>query len=293
MGRRPFRWSFSLKSLLVFVTFAAIVVYLIRDKYNSARSFDATAQLTRDGCTVLLGCQSPPGTAPESAYQEVVHVSLDMNVFSFKDVINSSFYRSAFQAYRRPSANAADLTVLPQLHKLRVLDVGSRRLTDDDLAHIGDLPLLKVLIARNAGGVTDAGLLHISALTDLRLLELPYARITDDGLAALGNLANLESLSLHGTPLTGSGLEHLSKLSRLRRLNIGRTLAGDLTIAGLRHLKSLEHLTFSNTGITDAALPGLQSLGKLSYLDVSATDVTFEALERLREKYPSGISITQ
>ncbi len=300
MRRQFFRLSFGLKFLLVIVTVCAMISYLLRDRYRAARRLDTIAQLSRNGAFVLFGCQSPPGTAPQAADQEVVYVSLGLNVYDFSDVMRPRGFPIDEQRLarrmllgRRRGTSAGDLTTLPRLKSVRVLDVGTRRLTDDDLAYIGGLPLLRVLIARDARGVTDEGLRHLSPLTNLRLLELPYTAITDNGLKALERHENIESLNLHGAPITGIGLEHLHELSRLRQLDVGRTLLGDATIAKLQEFKSLEFLSLRHTGITDESLMVVQRLRKLSRLDISRTEVTFDALERLRVKYPKGIVITQ
>ncbi|MFO1093655.1 MAG: hypothetical protein U0992_10130 [Planctomycetaceae bacterium] len=57
--------------------------------------------------------------------------------------------------------------------------------------------------------ITDAGLQHLSGLTDLATLDLQSAPITDAGLVHLSNLQHLDRLCLTGTQVHGPGLAHL------------------------------------------------------------------------------------
>jgi hypothetical protein len=70
--------SFSLKTLLFVVTIVAILVYQFRADRAAKLRAEITAELTAAGCTALLGCQAPPGTAPEHATQEVVYVTWEV-----------------------------------------------------------------------------------------------------------------------------------------------------------------------------------------------------------------------
>jgi hypothetical protein len=80
--------------------------------------------------------------------------------------------------------------------------------SDADLAYVGRLRKLEVLVLRGTG-VTDAGLAHHSGLPRLRFLNLSQTKVSDAGLAHLARLTALERLDLTGTDVTGAGVERL------------------------------------------------------------------------------------
>jgi hypothetical protein len=285
-----FRPAFSLKTLLFAVTIVALVAYQFRMNRAAKRRTDIVAQLANSGCVVALGCQVPRGTAPPSADQEVVYVNLGgygrYNLFQPNML-------SGFGVAARPSTgeDAVDLSVLPHLKELRILDLGNRNLTTDDLRMIGRLPNLEILAAENTAGVTDDGLRQLAGLIYLRSLKIPNSQVTDEGLEALVDLVSLEDLNLHGAKVAGDGLRHLANLKQLRRLSLSDTQVGDAAIAYLRGLSSLEELTLFNTKITDKGVAQLRALKKLKYLDVSRTTVSLEAMESLRQSAPQRLRV--
>ncbi len=140
---------------------------------------------------------------------------------------------------------------------------------------------------------TDADLVHLKVLEDLRRLDLHshsegYAGfnrvdVTDAGLAQLGGLANLEELNLLGTRVTGPGLAHLKDLSKLKSLDLGCTKITDTGLVHAGKLTGLESLSLGSAHeITDAGLSHLQGLTKLKYLYLSFTAIGDDGLKHLK-----------
>ena len=150
----------------------------------------------------------------------------------------------------------------------------------------GDLRVL-----RSSGlQVTDAGLVHLSNLTNLRELYLSYTQITGAGLAHLANFTNLRGLSLYRTQITDAGLVHLSNLTNLQVLYLSDT---QITGAGLVHLSNLTNLqvlSLSRTQITDAGLSHLANLTNLRWLYLPDTQITPGAKATLKARIP-GLAI--
>lgn len=71
--------------------------------------------------------------------------------------------------------------------------------------------------------ITDAGLVYLQEMNELRRLQLDATAISDTGLLHLEPLVRLESLSLHTTAISDAGLESLRILPRLRRLYLWQT----------------------------------------------------------------------
>ncbi len=75
--------------------------------------------------------------------------------------------------------------------------------------------------------VTDAGLVHLKALTEIEVLDLTGTQVTDAGLVHLKALKNLQGLDLSGTQVTDIGLEGLKTLSKLQYLGLVFTQVTD------------------------------------------------------------------
>lgn len=102
--------------------------------------------------------------------------------------------------------------------RLRLQQFGDAQLAE--LAELG--PVLRWLDLGETA-VTDAGLVHLATMRELRRLQLDRTAITDAGFAHLRPLGQLESLNLFGTTVTDEGLASLRPLTRLRTLHLWQT----------------------------------------------------------------------
>ncbi|MCH9660371.1 MAG: hypothetical protein K0U54_05610 [Bacteroidetes bacterium] len=80
----------------------------------------------------------------------------------------------------------------------------------------------------------------ISALTELRVLELSFNKISGALPESIGELSKLELLALNGNNLSGTIPQDLIKLTDLRQLHLSSNqLTGELPV-GLEQLEALE-----------------------------------------------------
>lgn len=124
-----------------------------------------------------------------------------------------------------------DIATLERLAGIRILDFGSgwagedARITDEGLARLSilNLPQLWCLDLGYCGKVTDAGLLHIGRMRNIRQLALTACpRITDAGLPYLLSMPSLKSLDLRGCPgITDQGLQHLAAKGDWETIRLG------------------------------------------------------------------------
>ena len=152
--------------------------------------------------------------------------------------------------------------------------------------------------------MTDAGLIHLKGLADLKRLSLDGCRISDAGLAHLGGLKNLEELSLPATEVTDAGLARLKGLRKLRKLRLQES---NCTLAGVVHLftalqnrgldEALEivvdvkrdekqqvvSLDLSGIQVHDAGLEYLKDFKNLKWLHLYGTQVTDAGLAHLEQ----------
>lgn len=131
--------------------------------------------------------------------------------------------------------------------------------------------------------VQDKGLLHLTALTNLKELRLTQGRVKGAGLAPFPNLRKLE---LNYSTFADEGMPYVAKMRRLEELAIRDTFVTD---DGLRHLAGLTDLVSLDLyggRYTDAGLKhlaGLKKLQKLNLLGASISDEGAEVLAGLTE----------
>jgi len=117
--------------------------------------------------------------------------------------------------------------------------------------------------------ITDAGMVHLEGMTNLRKLDVSFcSKVTDTGLAYVQGLTSLQDLRLNRIGVTDAGMVHLKGLTNLQNLEVWDT---QITDAGLVHCKGmtkLQSLNLRNTQITDAGLANLNELSKLQTLDI-------------------------
>lgn len=145
-------------------------------------------------------------------------------------------------------------------------------------------PVISLRLGRR---VTDADLVHLKGLPNLRELHLGMTQVTNVGLANLSELANLQTLELVGRreKLTTMGLAHLKNLKDLRSLTVTYTI-NDGGLAHLKNFKRLRSLDLTYMDITDEDLHEVKGLTDLETLllfsDSRVTDAGMKNLGGLR-----------
>jgi Leucine-rich repeat (LRR) protein len=116
----------------------------------------------------------------------------------------------------------AGLEYLRGMKKLRYLHLSNSRITDQGLEILGSISSLEGL-SMQGNAFTNRGLASVAQLGRLKSLwvcarreDTSPERISDDGLVHLKALSNLETLALQHTLVTDAGLEHLEALPRLK-----------------------------------------------------------------------------
>ena len=112
--------------------------------------------------------------------------------------------------------------VLPLAQNTNLLHVESvsvaKDINDEHLALLEPLAPQLAWLYLNKTNITDAGLKHLSGLTQLRRLHLANTAITDAGVKQLAGLENLETLNIYGTKVSTGVLETLAKLPKLKKV---------------------------------------------------------------------------
>lgn len=227
-----------------------------------------------------------------------------------------------------------ELRPLTQLRDLTLVD--NTRITDQGLSHLRGMKQLENLEIGTSPGwsettffspslkissglqpnteridVTDAGLRHLSGLTELLFLRLSGTKISDAGLAQLQQLKQLRTLDLSHTDITKAGIEQLRGCSQLEWLKLNLCFAIDdkaleqvanfgkldeldlfgarlVSDAGIEHLTALplKSLDLRYTNVSDSAIVHLKEMKNLKTLDISDTKITEKGQQELEAALP-------
>ena len=148
-----------------------------------------------------------------------------------------------------------------------VITLTTESISDQGLVHLGALTQLHTLNLRRCKKVSDQGLVHLGALSQLHTLNLMKCKnVSDEGLGHLRTLSQLHTLDLSQCDeVSDGGLAHLGALSQLHTLD----LCGCKNVSdeGLAHLTALSHLhALDLRGCTNVSDKGLAHLGTLTQL---------------------------
>jgi len=184
----------------------------------------------------------------------------NVNYFPTFSNVNPINYDTGIVSYSKRTAMSLVGWINPNL----VSGIAS---LNDSLVHLEPLVYLEQLLVGNS--ITDAGILHLRLLRNLRHFEIalagvPAYNITDESMGVLGGLGNMEILRLYFcSRVSDLGLEQLARLSKLKEL------------------------TLNGCGITDKGLNILSSFSKLETLGLAATAIDDKGVEMLIKLLPS------
>lgn len=130
---------------------------------------------------------------------------------------------------------------IAQLNRLEELALYTSLLTDDEMAQIGALTMLKKLVL--GCRFTEAGFANLGRLHQLTVLNLQRANVSDGAVTHLVGLSKLEYLDLRDTQVTDLGLAHLRSLRNLKVLMISGPKFTDAGVGSLQ--RALPKLTIS------------------------------------------------
>ncbi len=181
-----------------------------------------------------------------------------------------------------PSISQGGITVISELSKLRILQFGQTRISNEMI------PLLRSIsgldkIAFDGRWLLDSG---IAAFKESSLTEivLPHAAITDKGVKDLSEMKNLEWLDLRNAPhISDAALKDIAKLEELRYLNLSSTAITGMNFSSLAKLPKLGEFILAGTKINDVAIKELTAFENLQVLDLRKTAITDQSIPILME----------
>ncbi|XP_059288781.1 uncharacterized protein LOC132042188 isoform X1 [Lycium ferocissimum] len=123
---------------------------------------------------------------------------------------------------------------------------------------------LKELDLSRCSKITNAGIRHLTSIPSLEKLWIPETGVTADGVVLLSSLTNLSLLDLGGLPVSDSSLGNLKVLGKLQHLDLW---GSEVSNRGASHLKWFPRLSSLNLAWTKVTM--LPSLPILACLNMS------------------------
>lgn len=186
--KRKRRWlQFSLRSLLIFTVLCAIAAgWLGRKIEHKRREHAAVDAIRKHGGTVDYDYND--GNKPDGPAW-------------IRSLLGDNFFNEV-RAVHFYGADATDdsLRSLEGLTRLQEVDLGLTKQTNVGVMRV----------QQNHLRVSDAGLLSLKGLTNLRYLFLDGAQVTDAGIENLKGLTQLKRLGLFETKVTNTGVASLN-----------------------------------------------------------------------------------
>jgi Leucine-rich repeat (LRR) protein len=252
------RWyQFSLRTLLIFVTFSAILCsFFATITYSARKQKEVAATIRKLGGAVVYD------------YLMVGEDGCDIDVDTLE----------------RPNTLSKYFGV-DYFHSVECVFCEGSKINDSILAPLRSLPNVIRLDLRHTQ-VTDSGLKSLIEMPSLKLLILDGTPIGDEGLECLQGMRNLRDLDLTNTKITDKGLENLRGLTQLDGLILDDTKITDSGLAHIARLTQLQSLLLANTDISDKGIEHLKGLRQLHYIDLEGTQVTDSGVEELKKALP-------
>ncbi|XWS38237.1 hypothetical protein CRYUN_Cryun19dG0113700 [Craigia yunnanensis] len=157
------------------------------------------------------------------------------------------------------------MTSLKEVDLLRCM-----RVSDAGVRHLISISTLEKLWISETG-ITVNGVVLLSSLRNLSVLDLGGLSVTDPALNSLQALTKLQYLDLWGSKISNKGALVLQSLKNLNLSGTRISSAGIGILAG--HVPKLEILCLSHTSIDDVGLSYISLMPSLKVIDLSNTNI--------------------
>ncbi|MEA3477351.1 MAG: hypothetical protein U9R60_04170 [Bacteroidota bacterium] len=161
---------------------------------------------------------------------------------------------------------------------------------DDSLVHLRAFTGLEIISV--PPWMTNAGLVHIATLQNLKGLYLSKSLVNDQGIASLPTMSTVENVILSSTGVTNSSMQILNqKFPSMKILNVGSTSVNDLGLTYIDPNTNLEVLMLNRGNFTDACIPTIIQFTGLQTIGVEFTQISAAGKQQLRAAFPNATII--
>jgi len=279
------RFQLGLRSLILLLTFAAVLMGLFGSRMNAAR-------IQKQAVESVLGLRVAGGTFTDPyCGVRYEYANLEDDFFTTKsgwllpiwvvDMLGEDF----FFAVDDISIQNQDLSTEASLDSVQLEHFSSLYISNCELSdgavqrlfqqkQLLDLSLVNVELSdEQLAALTE----QLPQLTRLHVGHVqsqppqPMCTLTNEGIRHLAKLSQLTELTLDQTNATGECLRSLAKLPNLQHLGCSGLSMTESDVELLRECKSLKTLTIYDTCIDEEWIPFFESLN-LEWVAFTATD---------------------
>lgn len=201
------RFRFSLRGMLVGMALSALWLGLIgSDLLRWGQEGVALMELRDRGVAITVANPLAPLKKVQdiSVWADSGVPALVEHAEDFPDLEMVYFRRGGVSDAALESV--ADLACFP---KLRFASLEGCNTTDRGLERLANWRALETFCLLNCSKITDAGMVHVAALQQLRYLYLVGISLSDAGIAQLKNMPDLQCIEIRGTKVTEEGVKAL------------------------------------------------------------------------------------
>lgn len=278
LEKRPVRrrwYQFSLRTLIVAMVVASVLLGLFASRLQRARRQAAAVAVIRDHGSVEYDYayrrDGEMKLRLQNGKSNVPHWLLDrLGEDFFHDVV---LVLARQQSLRSPTESDKFGQSISQLPTLEELYVDAYRDDEIDLSPLQGMRRLEH-VSISGGRLNNASLDAIKPLPALRNLELDGVRLEKPRLASLKRIRPLSELALRRIDLDLGDLSSVAACRNLQNLEIDGILVAGRDIDALAQLHQLKTLRLLRAQLTDRSLARLASLENLVWLDISHNDIS-------------------
>jgi hypothetical protein len=157
---------------------------------------------------------------------------------------------------------------------------------DEVAGHLARLPALD-LVNFDESDLSDSGLSRLRGL-DLHYVSLFQTKVTDAGVRHVRAMTNLEDLGLSSTSIGDAAMAHVATLPKLAALSVSDTNVTDLGVRSIVKLPALKFLNLRGTRVGDEGAALLASKAGLEQVLLEDTHVSPPAIRALRAALPDA-----
>ena len=230
------------------------------------------------------------GTLPRRlpALRNLALIEMDVSGGSLAEIAKSETL-AALDVRLCSRLTAEDYRPLKSMPKLIDMKIGGFGITDEVLAVIASLPLLRGLTIDDAL-ITAAGFEKFAtefASAD-KLETLVFSRnsaLFDDSLVPIRKFPNLKRLTVNGMMVTGAFLDRLAEdettRPKLQRLSLRKAFLSEAGMSALKKYPELRILDLSGVALTPELIEILTTLEQLEELDLTDCGLDKDALQQI------------
>ncbi|MBY0546685.1 MAG: hypothetical protein K2W95_05305 [Candidatus Obscuribacterales bacterium] len=189
--------------------------------------------------------------------------------------------------FRAVEPSGVEATVLQSAPGIELLTIKDKQLVERDITTICRLRHLRWLALMSCNLTNEWLQKILYGRPSLYYLGVHNTNVTDAGLVGVEKLSDLKYLNVSRCDVGDVTMKRVSKMPRLSLIDACYTNVTDAGIKSLESLSELDTLSVMNTKVTEKCLPGLALKKKLGKICIKGMPASKETLQKLKNALPN------